>query len=122
DASLAKAVAKGGRPFEAATFVAARTVVTAPIEWLAVLLARGAAVTLKHPAGQAGLAPWLRDHAVTLGLPLAITDDRDAVRGAPLVIAMGDDDTVAAVQASADAGARVLGFGHRVSVAWWPLC
>jgi hypothetical protein len=119
--ALATAVDLGGAPFEAATFVAARTVVTAPIEWLAVLLGRGTRVTLKHPAGAPGLAPWLAEHARRLGLPLVVTDRREAVQGVPLVIVMGDDATVAEVRDAVAPDVRCLGFGSRVSLAWWPL-
>ncbi|MCB9681442.1 MAG: hypothetical protein H6733_08210 [Alphaproteobacteria bacterium] len=119
DDALARVAAQGGEAFDRATVITARTVATASLEWLAVLLGRGTAVTLKHPTGLPGLGPWLVDHAIAAGLPLALTDDRAAARDTPLVIVMGDDATVRAVRETAEPGARVLGFGHRFSVAWW---
>lgn len=119
DDALAEALAPVGRPFERAVVVAARTVVSAPIEWLALLLARGTEVVLKHPAGAAGLAPWFVEHARAVGLPLHATDDRGVVGDAPLVVAMGDDATIATLRASLEPSVRFLGFGSRFSVAWW---
>lgn len=120
DAALDAVVALPGRPFDHAAFVAARTVQTAPVEWLAVLLARGTRVLLKHPVDAPGLAPWLAAHATAVGLPLAVTDQRDAVMDAPLVVAMGGDPTIAALRDALPAHARLLGFGARWSAAWWP--
>ncbi len=119
DDALVEALSPGGAPFDRAVVVAARTVVSAPIEWLALLLARGTDVVLKHPAGAAGLAPWFVSHAEAVGLPLVATEDRGAVNDAPLVVAMGDDDTIASLRASLDPSVRFLGFGSRFSVAWW---
>lgn len=119
DDALAEALSPPGEPFDRAVVVAARTVVTAPIEWLALLLARGTAVTLKHPAGAEGLTPWLLNHARAAGLPLDATDSREAVHGAPLVVAMGDDATITALRTTLDPSVRLLGFGSRYSVAWW---
>jgi hypothetical protein len=103
-----------------ATVIAPRTVVTAPIEWCALLLAAGAEVTLKPPRGAPGLGPWLVHHAQATGLPLRLDPSRDAVAGADLVVAMGSDDTMTNLRAAISPNTRLLAFGHRIGVAWWP--
>lgn len=110
------AAALPGEPWPDATFIAARTVHTAPIEWLAVLLGRGTRVTLKHPRGAPGLAPWLLQHAGEL--PLQITDDAPLDTG--LVIAMGHSATINTIRAQLQPHQRLLGFGSRFSAAWLP--
>lgn len=116
--SLAIAWGMPGHPFLRATFVAARTVVTAPLEWLAVLLGRGTRVVLKHPRGEPGLARWYAAHAHAVELPLEVTDDDATLRMSDLVIAMGGDETIRALDERLPEVVRFLGFGHRVSVAW----
>lgn len=117
DDALDVAWARGGEPYRAAAFVAARTVFTAPLEWCAVLLGRGTEVRVKHPRGHGGAARALADHARRFGLPLVATDDPDAALGdAELIVAMGSDPTIAAIGA-AHPGAALLGFGHRWSLA-----
>jgi hypothetical protein len=118
DRSLAEVGAMEGRPFQRGVFVAASTVVTAPIEWLAVLLGRGTEVVLKHPSAHAGLAPALRDAATAVGLPLAITTDRSVVVDGDLVVVMGNDATISAIRAGVQPHTRVLANGHRFSAAW----
>lgn len=115
DDVLDRVAAIPGVPFPNASFVAARTALTAPIEWLAVLLGRGTRVHLKVPRGDPGLGPWLTEHAVAEGLPLTCAD---TLSPAPLVVVMGSDNTVREVQASMPEPTRVLGFGHRFSAAW----
>lgn len=117
DDVLDRVAAMSGAPYPSASFVAARTALTAPIEWLAVLLGRGTQVHLKVPRGDPGLGPWLTQHAVAEGLPLTCSD---ALTPAPLVVVMGSDNTVREVQASMPESTRVLGFGHRFSAAWSP--
>lgn len=102
--------------FETATVVAARTVFTAPLELIAVLLGRGSKVTVKTPSGQPGLMPAASRVAKRLGLELNHTSHRDL--DADLVIAMGSDETIAALRSSLPARTRFVGFGHRFSVAW----
>ncbi|MCB9664291.1 MAG: hypothetical protein H6732_09270 [Alphaproteobacteria bacterium] len=118
DEALAAVAAMPGEPFDRATLVTARTVATAALEWLAVLLGRGTAVTWKVPREAPGLSGWIAGHAQQVGLPLVVTPERAAVSDTPLVVVMGDDATVAAVRAAARPDARVLGFGHRFSLAW----
>ena len=55
--------ADGGLSSRGTTFVAARTVQTAPLEWCAVLLGRGTHVCLKVANDRPGLGPWLTHHA-----------------------------------------------------------
>lgn len=118
DDALAAAAAVPGAPFRTATLVCARTVFTAPLEWCAVLLSRGTAVRCKLPAGVPGLGPVLAEHAAVLGLPLVVTEQRGAVQGAELVVAMGADATVADIGTQLAPDTRFLGFGNRYSVAW----
>ena len=118
DASLTAIEAMEGRPFPKAVFVAAATVATAPIEWCAVLLGRGSAVTLKTSSRSAGLTEWLVTTAQRCGLPLSATSDRAVVADADLVVAMGSDDTVSEIRNSLPASTRFLPHGHRFSVAW----
>jgi hypothetical protein len=118
DDALAAAWARPGAPVATATVVAARTTLTAPVEWCALLLADGAQVTLKHPSDAPGLAPWLASHAVHAGLPLRATGRRDVGLDAERVVVMGGDATVRAVSAVVPAG-RLLAFGHRASAAVW---
>lgn len=120
DDALHAAVAGAGRPYDRALVIGARTVPTASIEWVALLLAHGTQVTLKTPHGAPGLGPWLAHHAAAHGLPLTHTDDHGAVADAELVVAMGQDASIAAIRQAAAPGARVLGFGTRWSVAWIP--
>ncbi len=116
--ALRSAVALPGAPFATAAVICARTVFTAPLEWVAVLLGRGTAVVLKHPRGVPGLGPGLVALAEAHGLPLTATSDRDAGRRAELVVAMGSDATMAELAPRLAPGTRFLGFGHRFSVAW----
>lgn len=118
DATLDRAAATPGVPFRTATFVAARTVTVAPIEWLALLLGHGTAVRLKHPRGVPGAAPLLAEVAAAHHLPLHVTDDRNAVVGAELVVAMGSDEAMDALRARLAPGVVARLFGHRFSVAW----
>ncbi|MEQ1566843.1 MAG: acyl-CoA reductase [Myxococcota bacterium] len=116
DDALARAASVSGRPFSTACVVVARTVFTAPLEWCAVLLARGTAVVVKHPEGAPGLAPHLVAAAREVGLPLGATADRTAVFGPELLVAMGNDDTIGAL--SGVPAERALLFGARFSIAW----
>jgi hypothetical protein len=117
DQALAEATSIPGEPFATAAMAVARTVLTAPIEWCAVLLARGTRVALKHPRGQPGLTPLLVEVARELDLPLTATEDRAALQGAELVIAMGSDESVARIGVETGAVRKLL-FGARFSVAW----
>jgi len=117
--ALHAACALAGRPFRQATVVVARTVVTAPLEWCAVLLARGTRVQLKVPAEAPAVGQLLARTAAAHGLPLTATTRREAVAG-DLVVAMGRDATVDEVRRALPSGVRYLGFGHRYSVAWAP--
>ncbi len=115
--ALEHAMAEPGTPWSRATFIAARTVVTAPLEWVALLLARGSVVRWKAPASAPGLSGWAAAHARALGLPLTATTDRPEPRPSDLVIAMGSDETVAALKRRGHP--HLLGFGHRFSAGWW---
>jgi len=115
---LAEAVDRPGSPFPSATMVVARTVFTAPLEWAAVLLGRGTSLVLKPSSDDRGFAEALAETAREHALPLTVTEDRSAVGVTPLVIAMGSDATVAAVESAVAPGARYLGFGHRFGAAY----
>ena len=115
--ALSRAVERPGRPFSNAVMVTARTVFTAPLEWAAVLLGRGTELVLK-PARDDAFARELARCANEHGLPLRTTTDRGVVTRAPLVVAMGRDETIRAIATQLSRGTRFLGFGHRFSVAW----
>jgi Acyl-CoA reductase (LuxC) len=115
--ALSRAAALPGAPFASAAVVVARTVFTAPLEWAAVLLARGTRVVLKVPHDQPATGLALATAAARHGLPLAATPDRAAIGGAELVVAMGSDASVAEIGAQSTAARRLL-FGSRSSVAW----
>jgi Acyl-CoA reductase (LuxC) len=115
--ALRAAAAIEGRPFASAAMVVARTVFTAPIEWAAVLLARGTALSLKVPHDRPALGAWLAETAARRGLPLTATTDRAGIGGAELLVAMGSDASVAALDA-VQGPVRKLLFGSRFSVAW----
>lgn len=115
--ALRAALEQGGEAYSQVGYVAARSVLTAPLEWCALLLAHGSRVHLKHPAGAPGLAPWLVDHAEAVGLPLTASSHREPLSSAELVIAMGSDATLRTLAARYG---QVLGFGHRVSLAILP--
>lgn len=103
------------RPVPAHTVVVpASTVFTAPLEWAAVLLARGGKVTIKAPRA---LEAWFAQVARSTDLPLVSTVDRAVLMSADRVVLMGSDATLAGLQTGL--GERLLGFGHRFSVAWW---
>jgi hypothetical protein len=109
-----------------AVFVAASTVFTAPLEWLALLLGRGGRVTLKAPES---LADWFETVATLAraeGLPLESTTDRsvltrpdDTGQLPDVIVAMGSDATLAAVRSTLTDAQRLVGFGTRFSVALW---
>jgi len=124
DEALEQAWRSPGVPWRHATLVVARTVVTAPLEWAAVLLGRGTEVLLKVPAEAPEVGQLLATVAGRAGLPLRVTAERAAVvrsTGAPrLVVAMGSDATIDTLRDELPAEARFLGFGHRYSVAWAP--
>ena len=108
DDALHAAVAGAGRPYDRALVIGARTVPTASIEWVALLLAHGTQVTLKTPHGAPGLGPWLAHHAAAHRLPLTHTDDHGAVADAELVVAMGQDASIAAIRQAAAPGGKVV--------------
>lgn len=113
DAGLARAAAVPGPPHPTAVVVAARTVFTAPIEWTALLLGRGSTVVVKVPAGHPGPWPTWARQARSRGLALSVTEDRDVVLDADLVVAMGSDASVDAVAAACRG--TTLRLGHRFS-------
>jgi len=96
--------------------VCASTVFTAPLEWAAVLLARGGRVTLKAPRA---LESWFAQVAAATELPLSSTSDRDILDQADCIVAMGSDQTLRAIEARLRPHQRLLGFGHRYSLAYW---
>ncbi len=105
------------RPAPAHTvFVASSTVFTVALEWCAVLLARGGAVTVKSPRA---LAAWYDALAAATSLPLRATTDRSVLAEADRVVLMGSDATVEAVRATLTHPERLLAFGSRYSLAWW---
>ncbi len=119
---LARVAAMDVVPFERARFVAARTVCTAPLEWMAVLLGRGTAVELQVPSAPSDTGRLWADwgaSARALGLPLVVgTRGEGMARSdAPLVVVMGGDDTIRELVGGVPVGARYLGFGARYSVA-----
>ena len=116
--ALARVQARPGQPYERVVIVLASTVCTAALEWCVVLLGRGSQVTLKVSRRDPGLAPLFARTAQSVGLPLSVTDDRGCVRDADLVVAMGQDQTIRQIQTHLSPGTRLLGFGHRFSVAW----
>ena len=118
DPSLSTIEAMPGRPFSSAAIVTAATVATAPIEWCAVLLGRGTAVTLKTSSRASGLSEWLVQTAQDARLPLTATSDRSVVTTAELVVAMGSDATIREIRDSIPATTRFLPHGHRFSIAW----
>ncbi len=115
---LDRVAALGGRPYRTASFIAASTVFTAPIEWLAVLLGRGSHVMLKAPSARPGAAPMLAQTAAAEGLPLQLVSARDPALLADLIVAMGSDASMSAIRAAAPPAAKLLLHGHRFSVAW----
>ncbi len=117
DDALDEALAVPGPGWPSVGMACPRTVPTAPLEWCAVALARGASFVLKPPADDPSIGAFLADTARAAGLPLTLATDRSALLDPALVVVMGGDATVAAVRA-ARGDRPVLGFGHRTSVAW----
>ncbi len=107
-------------------FVAASTVFTAPLEWLALLLGRGGRVTIKAPKL---LAEWFEQVSAcarTEGLPLSSSTDRDVLTrpddtGAlpDAIVAMGSNATLKAIREALADHQHLVGFGERFSVAFW---
>lgn len=118
DDSLESVRRMTGEPFKTATLACASTVLTAPIEWCAVLLGRGTALTLKHHPGQDELIRHMVRIARMVGLPLSATDRRDQLAESELVVAMGTDETIDAIGTHLSKSTRFMGFGHRFSAAW----
>ena len=75
--------------------VCASTVFTAPLEWAAVLLARGGRVTLKAPRT---LERWFARVADLTPLPLESTTDRAVLAHADCIVAMGSNATLDAIR------------------------
>lgn len=100
---------------EHTVIVCASTVFTGPLEWCAVLLARGGRVTLKAPRG---LGAWFAQLPMP-GLALEVSADRSSVFDADRVVAMGSDATISSIRSVLPNPSVLLGFGHRFSVAWW---
>lgn len=121
-AVLARVAAMDVAPFGRARFVAARTVCTAPLEWMAVLLGRGTAVELQVPSAPSDTgrlwAAWGAS-ARALGLPLVVGTRGEGMErsDAPLVVVMGGDDTIRELARGVSSGAQYLGFGSRYSAA-----
>ena len=116
--SLGAAAEIIGEPFANAVLVAAGTVFTAPIEWCAVLLGRGTAVTIKHSRSHPGFALAMASAAKQVGLPLKATSSKEAIASGDIVIAMGSDETIELIGNQLSPPSRFLGFGHRFSLAW----
>jgi hypothetical protein len=117
---LEPAAALPGRSPRTACFIAARTVLTAPLEWCAVLLARGVSVTIKPAREASSWALWMAEAANQEGLPLRVVESPDYF--ADLVIVMGSDTTISTVQKKVSPNTQFLGFGHRFAVAWSEAC
>lgn len=115
DEALEDAAALPLRPYATAHVVPASTVFTAPLEWCAVLLGRGSAVTIKRPRARSTLIDRMVEAADDL--PLRATDARD-VGGADLVVAMGSDATIEAIRPTLKPGARLAAHGSAWSLAW----
>lgn len=118
--TLAYVKGLGGATYPRVTLALASTVATAAVEWCAVLLARGSALTLKVSATDHGVCPLLVHYAAQHGLPLTMTTDRAALQEADLVIAMGSDETIETIRTRLENQTTFLGFGHRFSAAWVP--
>lgn len=114
DEALERAAEAPGVPWSSATFIAARTVFTAPIEWLALLLGHGTAVRWKSAAGARVSAQAIA--AAAEDLPLTLQQDRSL--SGEVIFAMGSDPTIAEIQASLPANTTFFGFGSRYSAAW----
>lgn len=118
-AALAPLAALDGvlpKPIGHVVVVGAATVFTAPLEVVVAACAFGGTATWKHPTGQPGVAHAVADADVTGRI--RATDDRSALARADTLVVLGSDATVSAVRAEAGPNQRVLGFGHRFSVAW----
>ena len=113
---LERIASRPSNPYKRVTMVAASTVLTAPLEWLVVLLGSGSEVVLKRP--EQGLFPWIEWVDAAQGLPLYLTTDKSSISRADLVIAMGGDDTIRNIQSSLEPEATFIGLGHRFSFAW----
>jgi hypothetical protein len=114
--ALQTALSEEGAPFSRMTFVAAGTVVTAPLEWVALQLARGGEAILKRPGDQ--LEIWEQWALLAKDLPLQVTTNKSCIHDAPLVVAMGSDRTIQDIASSLSPSTRFLGFGNKFSVAW----
>lgn len=107
-----------GQPFDRAHIIAAATVITAPLEWCAVLLGRGTSVTLKGSQRNPGLLYLFEETARAEGLPLTATTAREVPPDAALVIAMASDETLGELRKTLHPAVRLLPHGHRFSAAW----
>lgn len=84
-------------------------------------LLAGARNVIKPATGDPMPALFLESLAAAnakLARHVMLTDDREAYRRADVVVAYGDDETVATLQKQRrqDAGAAFFGFGHRISI------
>lgn len=115
DAALAAPVT--GEPPRAVLFVGSANVFTAPLEWCAMLAARGVPVRLKPAREQRAVAA-----AIAGALPgVEVTDyeggdlgaEAAALREVEGVIAMGRAETLAALRARVDPRTRFVGLGPK---------
>ena len=106
-----------GLPEEVA-LIAARGVYTAPLEWVALLLAAGARVWIKAPGDAAEFLTALVAACAAEGLPARLGSGHRVPDSARGVVAFGSDDTTAALRL-AYPDRRLALYGHRFSVAIW---
>lgn len=95
--------------------VEAEGVFTAGLEWVVLALAAGLRVRWKPPRRWPDFAAAVGERLGRAGLPLTVSADR-TLEDPDVVVVFGSDATVAQV-AEAHSGARVVGFGHRFSIA-----
>lgn len=113
--ALRRAVEVPGLPPRTALVVAARGVFTAPLEWVCLLAAVGARITLKLPSRAPAFGQELARAFRAEGFEVQDTVEH-RLPAAEAVVAMGGDDTMARI-AREHAQARLSLHGHRFSVA-----
>lgn len=113
--ALRRALDVPGIPPNRALVVAARGVFTAPLEWVVLLAATGASVTLKAPAEAPSFAHAIASAFGAEGLEVRVVLTHD-LPAADAIVAMGSDATMARI-AARHPHARLSLHGHRSSVA-----
>ena len=105
-----------GRPYPKVGMVPAFTTVTAPIEWLALLLGRGSEVVVISNDIRPGLSNWFLGHAEEL--PVRRVTEWEHLGDCDYVVVFGDEALQQRIRPFMKRGAELHAHGSSWSAAW----